>query len=305
MTTLPDGPSHRRLDDPAVQRRRLKVELRRLRLAADQTQESVARAMDWSKSKLIRIEGGETRITRNDLKVLLGYYGVTDPARIDSLIEAARVAREDRWATYRDVHTPAFLRYLDYESSAALIRGYEDHFVPGLLQVEEYCLELQRAVYGSATDEAERRWSVRLQRQRMHDRDQPPRMRFIIDESVVRRPVGGPAVMTAQLQALVAHSQSSHVSVQILPIEAGATPGLTGSFVLLEFEDPGDDPVLYIEHDSKTTREAPDETTHFLERFLNLEDVALSPDDSVSLFTDEIERLNSSRSGLGSSPSPG
>jgi transcriptional regulator with XRE-family HTH domain len=287
-----ESPRHH-LDDPAVQRRRLKVELRKLRLAANETQESVARAMEWSKSKVIRIEGGETRITRTDLKALLEHYGVTDEERVESLLTAAKVAREHNWATYRDVHSAGFLRYLDYESSSAIVRNYEDHWVPGLLQTEEYCLAAQKGAYGKSDDVAERRWSARLQRQRLHDRNDPPEMAFVLDESIVRRPIGGTGVMRRQLEQLLAYADMPHITLQVLPIAAGATPGLIGPFVLLEFEEATDDPVLYLEADSRTTREAPEETSTFLDRFLLLADLALKPDESTALVHDAIDRVES------------
>jgi hypothetical protein len=247
--------------------------------------------MEWSKSKVIRIEGGETRITRNDLKALLEHYGVTDEDHVESLLVAAKVAREHNWATYRDVHSAGFLRYLDYESSSAIIRNYEDHWVPGLLQTEEYCMAAQKGAYLKSDDVAERRWSARLQRQRLHDRDVPPEMTFVLDESIVRRPIGGSGVLRRQLERLVAYSEMPHITLQVLPIARGATPGLIGPFVLLEFGEATDDPALYLEADnSRTTKESPEETSTFLDRFLLLTDLALDPDDTVVLIRDAIER---------------
>jgi transcriptional regulator with XRE-family HTH domain len=270
--------------DPTVQRRRLRVELKRARQDADKTQRDVAEAMDWSTSKLIRIENGDVKITRNDLKALLDYYGVTDERRVTDLTDMARKAREDPWSDFRDVHTAPFLQYLGYESSAWIIRDSTIAWVPGLLQIEEYNSALQREVFGEKQEVAERRWDARQRRQGLHERDDPPQMFFIFDESVIRRQVGGPGVMRRQLQRIRELSAERHVTTQILPFSAGGHAGLNGPFTILEFRDPSDDHVLFLEQaGDRTTRDDPDETALYLERFYELEKVALSRDETLEM----------------------
>src|SRR5436305_7827034 len=124
--------------DPAILRRRLRIELRNARGAAGMTRRDVALAMDWSQSKLIRIESGTVSISTNDLRVLLGHYGV-DSHRVNALVDMARAAREPtRWSIYKDVAAPAYIAFLGYEVSASVIRSFEPVFVSGLLQTEEY-----------------------------------------------------------------------------------------------------------------------------------------------------------------------
>lgn len=127
--------------DPVVQRRRLRVELRRAREAAGLSQREVAPEMDWSLSKLIRIETGAVAISVNDLRVLLQLYRITDPARIEKLVGMARAAKEPAWWwSYRDPDhlSVEFSHMLSYESAASIVRNYQPLLMPGLLQTDEY-----------------------------------------------------------------------------------------------------------------------------------------------------------------------
>lgn len=279
-------------DDPAVQRRRLRVELRRLRQDGNLNQRTVARAMDWSVSKLIRIEHGEVGISSNDLKVLLEYYQVNDEQRAAELLEMARHGRKDSWAEYRGVHSSPFLTYLGYESSAGLIRTFEPQLVPGLLQTEEYARATLSGTHGEAKEIIDRRWRGRQERQRLHDRKQPPEMLFILDESAIRRHVGGPRTMRRQLERLKQWSTEPHITIQVLPFTAGAHPGMTGPFTLLDFPDANDDDLVYLEHVSgSTTHDDPELTSPYVERFFALEEMSLSPEDTKALLDDAIQDL--------------
>lgn len=290
-------------DDPAVQRRRLRVELRRLRQDASMTQRDVARAMDWSTSKLIRIESGEVGISSNDLKVLLDHYGVKEKRRIDSMVEMARTARKESWSDFRDVLKTPFLTYLGFESSAQLIRTYQPLLVPGLLQTEEYARAVLVEAYGDTGLSAERQWQARQRRQELHEQERPPKMFFVIDEAVIHRHVGGPGAMRRQLERLKQWSAEPHVTLQVLPFTAGAHPGMRGPFVLLEFADPSDDDLLYLEHvtGDTTTRDVPEETGPYLDIFYLLEERALTPEDTVKLLDRVTNELNAAAQ-LGTTP---
>src|SRR4051812_45922454 len=167
--------------EPVVARRRLKAELRRGRKEAGSTQREVADAMEWSTAKLIRIESGEAKISRNDLKALLEYYGVTDPHRLAELHELARAVREEEsWSDFRDVLPQGAPRFFGFEASASVIRSYQLIVVPGLLQTEVYFHALIRSIWAESDQVARRLWETRQLRQRMHDRPNPPTMHFII-----------------------------------------------------------------------------------------------------------------------------
>jgi transcriptional regulator with XRE-family HTH domain len=284
-------------NDPAVQRRRLRVELRAMRKETGKTQRDVAQAMDWSLSKMIRIENGEVGISPNDLRALLTYYGIVDPERVEPLVILARSSHGFSWSDLRDVYSPADLTYFGFESAASLIRSFELTLVTGLLQTEEYGRAVLRDTYRGSSDVVERRWLARQRRQELHELDTPPTMFFVLDEAVIRRRVGGSTVMRRQLERLKEWSARPHVSLQVLPFEAGAHPALTGPFVLLEFDDPHDDDVLYQEHATggSTTRDNPNVTGSHVELFFHLEASALSPGDTVAMIDDVIEEMKGSR----------
>lgn len=278
------------VDDPAVQRRRLRIELRALRKRSGHTQRDVAEAMDWSPSKLIRIENGDVRITPIDLRALLAYYGVRDSERVESLVDMARSSRQDLWAEFRDVHTGPWLTFLGYESSASVMRTFDTLFIPGILQTEEYAL----AVYAARAvplEVAERRWEARLRRQSLHERDEPPEMYFIVDESTLRRQVGGTRVMHRQLEYLRELGDLSHITVRVVPFTVGAYFSLGRPFVHLEFPDASDDDLLHIEDfaGGVTMRDDVEATSDAVENFLKLEDIALTTQQTRRMLDELIE----------------
>jgi transcriptional regulator with XRE-family HTH domain len=282
-----------RNEDPVVQSRRLRGELRELRRAMKQTQAQVADAMDWSSSKVIRMESGDGRITVSDLRALLSHYRVTDAKRVDRLIEMARNTRNDPWQEFKDVHQPTSLKFFGFEGSSSLIRDFSPALVPGLLQTEEYAKALLAQTFGKEKFEIERRWEARAKRQELHDRSAPPDMFFVFDEAVVRREVGGPGVMRRQLERLVERSRERHISIRVIPFRAGAHPGMTGPFVVMEFPNRDDDDVLYLEHvgGEKVTRDDPQVTETYVDEFFKLERAALSEDDTRALLGEIIDDL--------------
>jgi transcriptional regulator with XRE-family HTH domain len=271
---------------PAVQRRRLRAELRRTRLEADLTQDQVAAAMDWSLSKLIRIENGSVGISTNDLRAILQYYKITDSDRIAELIAMARVARERSWwSEYREVASRPVLQVIEYEAAAIISRNFQPQVVPGLLQTEEYA----RAVLGqlnpqSSQEQIESLVNIRMRRQELLDRADPPLQFFIMDEAVVRRLVGGKAVMLRQLRRLIEVSAKPNVTVEVVPFSAGFHPGTLGPFVIYEFPDAADDDTVYLENQQGEfiNRDNPEEILAYRERFEQLRELSLGPKGSKS-----------------------
>jgi transcriptional regulator with XRE-family HTH domain len=242
MADTPAGP------DPTVHRRRLRNELRKTREGGGKTQRDVAAAMDWSQSKLIRIETGAVNISTNDLRALLAHYEV-DPARINTLVDLARAARDvPRWNLYRDVASPEYIAFLGYESSASIIRNFEPLLMPGLLQTEEYAREVITAVEYNNPQNIDALVDLRMQRQETLVRQPPPEMHFILDEAVIRRVVGGPDVTRRQLRHLREVANDPSVTLRIVPFTEGMYPRLRVPYVLFEFPDPEDEDVLYLEN---------------------------------------------------------
>lgn len=285
-------------EGPVVQSALLRSELVRLRKEKDLTQEQVAKALDWSSSKLIRIEGGKNSITKTDLQALLLQYDVTSQSRQERLQELARGAREAAWwNTYRgDVATP-YLNYVGYEAGASFVRVYHGSVLPGLLQTREYAEAL---VTGSVSS-VESALAIKLRMQRQEElarRSEPPQQHYIVDEAVIRRHVGvriDPAIMPNQLARIAdAVEQGALTDFRIIPFDAGAHLGLYGAFTVLEFEGALPD-VLYLEggRAPSTLLTSEDEVTNYRDNFEVLTKDTLSTEKSVELLRHAAEELMS------------
>jgi len=271
---------------PVVQRRRLRAELRKARLEAGLTQEQVAAAMDWSLSKVIRIEAGSVGVSTNDLKALLRHYQLGDPDRTNELVALARASRERAWqSVYRDVAAPGLLQLIGYEAAASIERNFEPILIPGLLQTDEYARAVIREFVGkqAPAESVDTLAEIRMRRQEQLDKEDPPLLFFILDEAVVRRLIGGEAVMRRQIRRLIEMAGRPNVTIEIVPSNAGAHPGLKGPFVILQFPDPADDDVLYLEsaRGDLVIRDDPEEVVAYREAFEELRGLSLGPERST------------------------
>jgi transcriptional regulator with XRE-family HTH domain len=237
---------------PVVQSALLRNELVDLRKERELTQQQVAKALEWSASKLIRVEGGHTPINKVDLDALISLYGVTKEGERERLQALNREARERGWwDSYRGVISPAYLSYVGLEAGAASIRQFQIGFLPGLLQTREYARVVTEVGSIDGEDKIEAIVGLRLQRQsELAKRSVQPRQDFVIDEGVIRRHVGiksDPAIMPNQLRRMADRAEQDElISVRVIPFDAGAHPGLFGPFTLLHFEG-GLPEVLYID----------------------------------------------------------
>ncbi len=279
---------------PTARGRRLRLELRRLREEAGLTHSEVARRLEWSPSKVSRIETGQSRVQTGDVRDLLEIYGVTDQATCDSLVQLAREARRRGWWTrYTDVLGSG--TYVGLEAEASGLHTYESMFIPGLLQTEDYARAVIRA--GQTRPDPEtlnRRLSARMARQEILDRPEPPQIWAVLDESVVSRPVGGPDVMRAQLQHLIEVSTrpNTPLTLQILPFTVGAHPGMNGPFVILNFNSPTDPPMVYLETATDGLYlDEPADVERYTLRFNHLVARALGPDESRTMIAGLAGRM--------------
>lgn len=283
----------------ALQRLRLRTELRKARTAARLTQRQVATKMEWSPSKLIRIEAGEVGVSVNDLRPLLETYGIRDRRKIDELLDLARGSRRMPYSEYRDLYSKEFLEFLALESSASIIRHYGALLMPGPLQTEEYARAIMLSYNKHIPEERlERGVEVRLARQELLTSG-GRELFYVLDEAVVRRHVGGRGVMRRQLERLAELSAKPGITIQILPFSIGAHAGIQGPFSLFEFEADEMPDSLYLENprgDTYTTN-APEETGRYLERFWELEDLAIK-DDVGTLLLALAERTEEGRDDL-------
>jgi transcriptional regulator with XRE-family HTH domain len=234
---------------PTVRRKRLTVELRRLREQAGLTCEDVGRLLECSGTRISRMETGRIGARPGDVRELLELYGVTG-AEADSLVQLARDARRKGWwHTYGRVLPPWFEAYVGLESDAARLHDFQPSVVPGLLQTEDYA----RAILRSAPDadgaqEIDLRVALRMRRQAILDRPEPPQVQVVLGESVLLMQVGGPAVMRAQLLRLADLAAWPGLTLQVLPLRTTAHAQPVGPFTMLEFADPADPTMVYLEH---------------------------------------------------------
>jgi transcriptional regulator with XRE-family HTH domain len=269
--------------DPVVARRQLGRELKRIRQKADLTQQAVASLLDWSASKVIRIENGAVAVQPTDVRALLAAALVTDKVEIDRLVLLARSSKKLEWSEDREVFSQAYGNYLRYEASAAMVRQFNPSLVPGLLQCEEYAFCIAEQVLGMARERAERLVEARLRRQELLTTLDGPNFRFILDETALMRPVGGTQLMERQLNQLYALSQHDRVDIRVLPLAAGAHLGMRGPFILLEFEDENFDDVLFLEDPMGDSFTRDDKITlaEYYETFATLESLSATLDERV------------------------
>ena len=234
---------------PTVLRILLGAQLRRLREGKGISREDAGYEIRASGSKISRMELGRVSFKERDVADLLSMYGVQDTAEREALLRLARQANNPGWwHHYGDILPPWFQSYLGLEAAASLIRTYEIQFVPGLLQTPEYARAVILLGHAGATaDEIDRRVELRRQRQQILDRIEPPQLWAVIDEAVLRRPIGGADVMQAQIQALIEAAKKPNVRLQIIPFHAGGHAAAGGPFAILRFPEPELPDVVYVE----------------------------------------------------------
>jgi transcriptional regulator with XRE-family HTH domain len=281
---------------PTAGRRRLRNALRYARDVANLTQEQVAAAMDWSLSKVIRIETGAVSISTNDLRQLLLLYQVTDPSEVAELVELARVGRRRPWWTrYRDTVPGEYLSYVGLEDESSAMRSFSPAGMPGLLQTEEFAHAVVDAswltTFGDGPDhpapptppEVRARVDVRMKRQQeVLQRPHPPEITAVLDEAVLWRQIGGAAVLRGQLLHLVALAQRPQITIQVLPFTASISH-LLSPFVILEFSDPADADVVYVESSLEQTMLDGDQVATYRRVFGRVQAASLPPDESLAL----------------------
>jgi transcriptional regulator with XRE-family HTH domain len=239
-------------ESPAVARRRVRLALRRARERKGFTQGHVAEVLDWSLSKVNRIESGEVTVSTTDLRAMLALYGVSERARVDQLLDEAKASRRRGWwaeARYREHLTDATLQLLQLESEASTIRAFYPILVPGIFQTPDYAravLEDPSQADLSPEDVAVR-FEVRMRRrEQVFGHGDPPEFYILLDESVLSREIGGPAVSGQQFNELLAIAGFPRVSVRVVPFAKAATVVQMGQFTILELGDESD-AVLYRE----------------------------------------------------------
>ncbi|MFD0304620.1 Scr1 family TA system antitoxin-like transcriptional regulator [Streptomyces sp. NPDC127119] len=235
-------------EEPGFQRARLRDRLKKARESAGLKQREVAEQLDWSPSKVIRIEAGTVGVSVTDVRVLAEHYGITDQAQITALTGMAREARRPPWwSPFRTWVTQEFETYLGYESSASILRSFQPDLVPGLLQTEEYAREILTRL-NTGAERTEQLLQLRLERQDRLVHSDGPEMFFIMDESVIRRTVGSQETMKRQYEKLLAVNEMPNVTVLIAPFSAGIYRQFRTTYILFQFPEDEDEMVAYLEN---------------------------------------------------------
>jgi hypothetical protein len=237
------------------------------------------------------MENGQVRFKERDVIDLLTLYGVTDEKTRAALVALARQANTPGWwSRYGDVMADWFEAYLGLESAASVIRTFELQFVNGLFQTEDYARAVTLLGHTSApAEEIDRRVGLRLGRQAMLSSLNPPQVWSVLDEGALRRPVGGTAVMRAQLGRLVEVSRLRHVTIQVVPFRRGGHAAAGGSFTVLRFRQPEVPDVVYIEQlTSALYLDRHEDVDHYMEVMNRLSTEALTPAQSAKFITEVI-----------------
>jgi len=271
-----------RRGSPTLRRRQLGQELRRLREAAGTTIDQVAERMNCSASKISRIETGQSGVSSREVRDILAAYQV-EGQQAEALVEMAREAKQRGWwQLYGTVLTSA---YVGLEAAAAELRSFEPLVIPGLLQTEEYARAMVLAGWPNMSDEeVEQRIRVRMKRQSLLFQDDPLQLSIILDEAALRRPVGGIDAMRRQLDKLRGAAELPHVTLQVLPLSAGAHGGMDGAFTILLFEELANQNLVFAANGAGGLfLEKDDEIERYAGIFAGLQRDALSPRRSVEM----------------------
>ncbi|MEU5613178.1 helix-turn-helix domain-containing protein [Streptomyces sparsogenes] len=233
---------------PTVGQMVLGMRLRDLREKAGVGYDEAAKALHVNQTTVRRMEKAEVGLKLPYVEKLLQTYGV-DQEEIDTFLSLAEDAnRPGWWHRFRDVLPDWFSLYVSLEGAASRIRAYEPHFIPGLLQTEDYARALLSIGFPQAdAEELDRRVALRMERQELLDRPDGPHLWVVMDEPVFRLPIGGPDVMRAQIDRLIEAIQMPNVTLQVVPFAAGPHPGMGGPFQLFRFQIPELPDIVYVE----------------------------------------------------------
>lgn len=279
---------------PTVRRRRLGAELRRLRESASVSVEEVCQLLRCSVSKVSRMENGRVPVRTRDVSDLLDLYRVTEGEQRDALLSLARESRRHGWwHSYHDVVPTWFEIYIGLEGDAASIQVYESQLVHGLLQTSDYARQVIRADDPEVSeDEVQRKTALRMDRQQRLTGPDHPRLWVILDEAVLRREIGGRAVMRDQLEYIAKRSELPNVTIQVIPFSVGAHAGLGTTFSILGFPDSEDHEVVYIEEAAGSLYiERAAEVRRYKLKLDHLLAAALRPEESVQMVLSVAKEL--------------
>jgi Domain of unknown function (DUF5753)/Helix-turn-helix domain len=276
---------------PTVLRMILSRQLQALREKAGMSYQQAGEAIyssEWTIRRMERSEGGLKALT---LKSLLIAYGITDKSEIDSFLALARQAGTPGWwHSYDDILPAWFRTAVGLEEAATLIRAYEPQVIPGLLQTEGYIRAITAASFPAATEDfSERAVALRLARQKILHWPDPPRYWVVLDETALRRPIGGPQVMRQQIEHLIQAAQQPGTTIQVIPFTTGWHPALYGMFNIFRMPDDQLPDIVYSEAlTGANYLNKPEESARYIEALDRMCAQAASPEHTITILRDTL-----------------
>ncbi|CAM4034900.1 helix-turn-helix transcriptional regulator [Nocardia ninae] len=276
-----------------VRLRRLASMLQVMREQAELSKEDVSGKTGINVTTLYRIETAQARPQRRTLQAMLDLYGVTEEQREDAMELLSDALKPGMSRAYEGSVSEVYAAYINFEAEALSARHYQTSTIPGLLQTMEYATAvIDTSMPKVEASIMEDRARARMDRAANLTKEDPLELWVVMDEAAIRRTVGGPAVMHGQLNRLLQETKRKNVILQVLPFDAGAHPGMAGSFTLLDFHDPADPELVYVEGIAGDELiEGHPEIRRFGVIFDQLRAMALSPRDSAEMIMDAAARM--------------
>ncbi|MEV6002236.1 helix-turn-helix transcriptional regulator [Streptomyces griseomycini] len=277
---------------PTARRRRLSIELKKLRERSTLTCAQVGQALDWSGSKVNRMETGSGRVQPSDVDALCRFYDTSDELR-EFLKSLAREAKTRGWWQVHGAGVPEWFNiYIGLEQDASTFRQYQCELLPGLMQTEAYARELHTTGAHLAAEDIDRAVRVRLERQEMLARPDSPEAWFIVNEGAVRNVIGDRELMREQLERVLDSAALPNVTLQVLPFDSGTYPA-TGSFTMLGFPAPEDPDLVYRDGITDAVYlEGEHHVREYTRAFDGLRAAALSPQRSAQLIKSVVKEYS-------------
>jgi transcriptional regulator with XRE-family HTH domain len=274
---------------PTLRRRELGARLRALRQEREMTVDQVAERLLCSASKVSRMETGQRGATLRDVRDLCDIYGVTDPGQVAHLMDLVREGKQQAW--WQPYDLGQFASYVDLEGAATAIKEFQSALIPGLLQTASYARATAEALIPGASpglpelspERVDEFVEVKARRHDVLTKESAPQFSVVLDEAVLHRAVGGTGGMKAQLDHLIEVSKLNNVTVQVIPYDVGAHPGMDSAFTMLEFAQPAPSVVyvegligyMYLDREQDIAR--------YERVFEHLSTIALNPHESMEL----------------------
>ena len=279
-------------DSSTVRRILLGSLLRRLRESRNISMREAGYHIRATESKISRLETGKVSFKERDVEDLLTFYGVSDGKERDQVLDLVREANTlGWWHSFGEVLPSWFEAFVGLESAASVVRAYEVQFIPGLLQCPEYVDAVVSTNRTQTAADLKRRIELRQRRQAALERADAPVLWAVLDEAALRRPIGGPEVMEAQLAFLIEQASRPNITIQLLPYSVGAHAAEGGAFTLLRFAEADLPDVVYLEHLTGAQYiERPEDVEQYARAMDRISVDALHPDDTVQALNDLIRK---------------